>query len=54
MKVDDVAVKMHHHDCMVVYAFIIHVSVHMLSNARDVVVIFMHEVLVCVVDMVTH
>ena len=43
-----------HHECMVVYAFVMHVSVHIFSSARDVVVIFMHEVMVCVVDMVMH
>jgi len=31
-----------------------HVSVHGLSSARDVVVVVMHEVMVFVVDIVMH
>ena len=54
MKVDDVVVRMHRHECMVVYAFVMHVSVHKFLCVRDVVVVVMHEVMVCVVDMVMH
>jgi len=42
------------HECMVIYAFVMHISDHMLLSAHDVVVVVMHEVMVCVVDMVMH
>ena len=54
MKTDDDVVGMHHHECMVVYEFVMHVCVHMLLSACDVVVVVMHELMVCVVDMVMH
>lgn len=45
---------MFHRECMIYYALVRHVSIHMLPSVIDVVLVFMHEVMVCVVDMVNH
>ena len=43
-----------HHECMVYYAFLWMLVLKCGQVYNDVVVVFMHEVMVCVVDMVMH
>jgi len=40
--------------CMDELCIVMHVNVHMLSNAHEVVFDVMHEAMFCVVDVVMH
>ena len=50
----DGVVVVFRHECMVYYAFVCTLAFTCGQVYNDVVVFFMHEVMVCVVDMVMH
>lgn len=43
-----------HHECMICYAFLCTSVLTCCQMCIDMVVVVMHEVIVCVVDMVMH